>query len=193
MSLCVYIVTWLRASSLRLMVEIYGRQLVLEWLYAGCDKNRESDHRASELHGWWGANQASNSWEWSVLSHWREESVLTGRDTSDTSRSVQQPRDSSDVPVTKPHHRTTSRHLLSVCRLRHQTELRLSQEVTSIAYQCSAQGEARHILSNGSRPGTAPWRGNAPRGSRSEGRSKANSRERGWGSGEEESNIIPTR
>jgi len=116
----------------------------------GCDEDREGDHwaselhdrrlyysvlvlvvvvvtnssscsRTSELHGGRGAHQASNSRKRSVLSHWREKSVFTGRNASDTRRAVQQSWDCSDVPVSQPHHRAASRHLVLVS---HVTQVR---------------------------------------------------------------------
>jgi len=65
----------------------------------GCDEDRESDHRASELHGGRGAHQASDSRERSVLPYRGKKSVFAGRNAADTRRPVQQSRDRTDVSV----------------------------------------------------------------------------------------------
>jgi len=96
------------------------------------------DHRASRLHRW--RRAVSSDAERPVLSYGREESVLTRHHSSDPRRTLQQPRDDPDVPVTQPHHRATSSHRLPVLRLRHEAELRLVEEVKVTAERGQGRG-----------------------------------------------------
>jgi len=89
------------------------------------------DYRASKLHGWRRAVQTHP--EGPVLPHRREEPVLTGHHAAHPRRSLQQPRDHPNVPVSQSHHREAASDRVPVRRLCVETELRLVEalEITS--------------------------------------------------------------